>query len=143
MESVEKRGIPAIEVCNLTKGFGTLTAVDNVSFQVGKGEIFGIVGPDGAGKTTTLRMLASIMDPGSGTAAIAGFDTRTASSTAKEHLAYMSQRFGLYPDLTVAENISFYADLYGMPVKGREKRIAELLGFSHMQPFKKRAPRMK
>jgi len=141
MKPVEKKDMPAIEACNLTKIFGTLLAVDNVSFQVGKGEIFGIVGPDGAGKTTTLRMLASIMDPNSGTAAIAGFDTRTAASTAKEHLAYMSQRFGLYPDLTVLENISFYADLYGVQRKGRETRISELLGFSHMEPFRKRKAR--
>ena len=138
METIEKKASPAIEARNLTKQFGALTAVDNVSFQVNPGEIFGIVGPDGAGKTTALRMLSSIMDPDAGTAAIAGFDTRTASFAVKGHLAYMSQRFGLYPDLTVAENISFYADLYGMPVKGRETRIAELLGFSHMQPFQKR-----
>ncbi|WP_457553544.1 ATP-binding cassette domain-containing protein, partial [Desulfobacula sp.] len=137
MKSIEKNKVP-IKTRNLTKTFGTLRAVDNVSFQVKKGEIFGIVGPDGAGKTTTLRMLAGIMDPESGTAAIEGFDTRTAAFQVKEHLAYMSQKFGLYPDLTVAENISFYADLYGMPRKGRETQIAELLGFSHMQPFKKR-----
>ncbi len=130
--------MPAIEARNLTKIFGSVTAVDNVSFKVKKGEIFGIVGPDGAGKTTTLRMLASIMDPGSGTASIAGCDTRTESFAVKEHLAYMSQRFGLYPDLTVSENINFYADLYGMSRKDRKPRIAELLGFSQMQPFKKR-----
>ncbi len=138
MKPIEKKDMPAIEACDLSKVFGTLLAVDNISFQVGKGEIFGIVGPDGAGKTTTLRMLSTIMDPNSGTAAIAGFDTRTAASTAKEHLAYMSQRFGLYPDLTVLENISFYADLYGVQRKGRETRISELLGFSHMEPFRKR-----
>ena len=141
MDLIRKKDPPSIEARGLTKQFGTLIAVDNLSFQVNKGEIFGIVGPDGAGKTTTLRMLSGIMDPGSGTAFIAGFDTRTASSAAKEHLAYMSQKFGLYPDLTVAENINFYADLYGVPKKGREKRITDLLGFSHMQPFKKRKAR--
>ena len=140
-KEIDKKENFAIEALNLTKQFGSLTAVDQVSLTVKKGEIFGIVGPDGAGKTTCLRMLASIMDPDSGTASIAGFDTRTASSKVKEHLAYMSQRFGLYPDLTVAENISFYADLYGMPGKGRKKRIDELLGFSHMQPFQKRKAR--
>ena len=128
----------AIEARNLTKRFGSLVAVDQVSFQVKTGEIFGIVGPDGAGKTTTLRMLASIMDPDSGTAFIAGFDTKTKASKVKEHLAYMSQRFGLYPDLTVGENISFYADLYGIPKKGRQTRVDELLGFSQMQPFQQR-----
>lgn len=140
MESLEKENGAAtpIAALNLTKKFKTLVAVDNVSFQVGPGEIFGIVGPDGAGKTTCLRMLASIMDPSSGRAAIAGFDTQTAAAAVKEHLAYMSQKFGLYPDLTVIENICFYADLYGVPAKGREARIQELLGFSQMQPFKKR-----
>ena len=133
--------ILAIEARNLNKSFGSITAVDNVSFKVKKGEIFGIVGPDGAGKTTTLRMLASIMDPGSGTAFISGYDTRSKAFAVKEHLAYMSQRFGLYPDLTVSENINFYADLYGMPRKDREPRIAELLGFSQMQPFQKRKAR--
>ena len=128
----------AIEARDLTKRFGSLVAVDQVSFQVKPGEIFGIVGPDGAGKTTTLRMLASIMDPTSGTAFLAGFDTKTNASKVKEHLAYMSQRFGLYPDLTVGENISFYADLYGVPKKGRQTRVDELLGFSQMKPFQQR-----
>ncbi len=131
----------SVEAVNLTKSFNGITAVDQVSFTVHRGEIFGIVGPDGAGKTTTLRMLAGIMDPDSGTAAIEGFDAKTQAFQIKEHLAYMSQRFGLYPDLTVAENIGFYADLYGVPKKGREKRITELLGFSHMQPFKRRKAR--
>jgi len=129
---------PAINALNLTRKFGTVLAVDTISFHVNKGEIFGIVGPDGAGKTTTLRMLATIMDPDSGTATIAGYDTKTAAFKVKEQIAYMSQRFGLYPDLTVMENINFYADLYGMPRNTRKGRIEELLGFSHMAPFKKR-----
>ncbi len=129
---------PSIEAIHLTRTFGNVLAVDDISFQVKKGEIFGIVGPDGAGKTTTLRMLASIMDPDSGTATIAGHDTKATAFKVKEHLAYMSQRFGLYPDLTVMENINFYADLYGMARNTRKKRIEELLGFSNMAPFKKR-----
>jgi ABC-2 type transport system ATP-binding protein len=128
----------AIQASSLTKNFGSLTAVDGLSFDVHAGEIFGLVGPDGAGKTTTLRMLASIMDPTSGTATIAGFDVTNEASSVKDHLAYMSQKFGLYQDLTVIENIEFYADLYGVPRKGREKRINELLDFSHMRPFRKR-----
>ena len=128
----------AIQASNLTKNFGSLTAVDGLSFDVHPGEIFGLVGPDGAGKTTTLRMLASIMDPTSGTATIAGFDVTSEAASVKDHLAYMSQKFGLYQDLTVIENIEFYADLYGVPRKGREKRINELLDFSHMRPFRKR-----
>jgi ABC-2 type transport system ATP-binding protein len=138
MSSDPPKNPPAIKALNLTKRFGSLIAVDSLDLSVGRGEIFGIVGPDGAGKTTTLRMLASVMDPEQGQASIAGFDTKKAASSVKEHLAYMSQRFGLYPDLTVDENIRFYADLYGVKKRGREKRITELLGFSHMEPFRKR-----
>ncbi|MBF0119919.1 MAG: ABC transporter ATP-binding protein [Desulfobacterales bacterium] len=122
----------------LTKRFDKITAVDNLDLSVYSGEIFGIVGPDGAGKTTTLRMLSSIMEPTSGSALIAGFDVSKDSINVKENLAYMSQKFGLYTDLTVKENIDFYADLYGVPKKGRDKRIDELLDFSHMRPFKSR-----
>ena len=126
---------PAIAAEGLTKNFGELTAVDSLTVAVRPGEIFGLVGPDGAGKSTSLRMLATIMDPDAGSARIAGFDTRTEAAAVKDHLAYMSQRFGLYQDLTVGENIDFYADLYGMSYKGRRERIGELLDFSHMRPF--------
>jgi ABC-2 type transport system ATP-binding protein len=129
---------PAINAQNLIKIFGEATAVNDLSFTVNSGEIFGLVGPDGAGKTTTLRMLASIMTPTSGTASIAGFDVIENAALVKDHLAYMSQKFGLYQDLTVIENIHFYADLYGVPHKGRDERINQLLDFSHMRPFKKR-----
>ncbi len=129
---------PAIVAEGLTKKFGALTAVDQLRLTVFPGEIFGLVGPDGAGKSTSLRMLATIMDGDSGTARIAGFDTRKEAAEVKDHLAYMSQRFGLYQDLTVGENIDFYADLYGMSRKGRKERIAELLDFSHMRPFIRR-----
>ena len=126
---------PAIAAEGLTKKFGALTAVDQLHLTVYPGEIFGLVGPDGAGKSTSLRMLATIMNADSGTARIAGFDTLQQSAAVKDHLAYMSQRFGLYQDLTVGENINFYADLYGMSRKGRQKRIEELLDFSHMRLF--------
>lgn len=129
---------PAISAQNLCKTFGELDAVTGLSLEVYPGEIFGLVGPDGAGKTTTLRMLSSIMDPSSGTAAIAGYDVGREAESVKDHMAYMSQRFSLYQDLTVAENIAFYADLYGVPRKGRQERVDELLNFSHMLPFKKR-----
>lgn len=126
---------PAISADKLTKTFGELTAVDQLSIAISPGEIFGLVGPDGAGKSTSLRMLATIMDPHSGTATISGFDTVKESAEVKDHLAYMSQRFGLYQDLTVSENIDFYADLYGVGRKGRKNRIKELLDFSNMGPF--------
>ena len=129
---------PAIIAEGLTKNFGSLTAVDQLSLTVFPGEIFGLVGPDGAGKSTSLRMLATIMDPDTGTARIAGFATSTEAAAVKDHLAYMSQKFGLYQDLTVGENIDFYADLYGMSRKGRQNRIEELLDFSHMRAFIRR-----
>jgi ABC-2 type transport system ATP-binding protein len=126
---------PAISADKLTKTFGELTAVNQLNIAISPGEIFGLVGPDGAGKSTSLRMLATIMDPDSGTATISGFDTVKESAEVKDHLAYMSQRFGLYQDLTVSENIDFYADLYGVSRKGRKNRIEELLDFSNMGPF--------
>lgn len=127
-----------IRVSHLTKDFGDLCAVDDLTFQVFEGEIFGLVGPDGAGKTTTMRLLASIMEPTSGDAWVAGYHTVKEAENIKEEIGYMSQRFGLYTDLTVAENINFYADIYGIPRKGREKKIDHLLGFSNLTPFKKR-----
>ena len=128
----------AIEAIGLTKRFGDLTAVEAMDLEVRPGEIFGLVGPDGAGKSTTLRMLSSIMAPDAGHARIVGYDTLEEASRVKDNLAYMSQRFGLYPDLSVGENATFYADLYGVPAKGRKERIDELLDFSAMRPFKKR-----
>lgn len=132
---------PAILLQNLTKRFDKLTAVDQLGFAVQRGEIFGLVGPDGAGKSTTLRMLSTIMDPTEGTAHIAGFNTRAQSGQVKDRIAYMSQRFGLYADLTVLENIEFYADMYGVPEKGRPQHIDGLLDFSYMGPFKRRLAR--
>jgi ABC-2 type transport system ATP-binding protein len=122
----------------LVKKFGALAAVDNLNLSVRRGEIFGLVGPDGAGKTTTLRLLASLLDPTSGFASVLGHDTAGEAETIKESVGYMSQRFGLYPDLTVFENMDFYADIYGVPRKGRAEKIDGLLSFSHLTPFKKR-----
>ncbi len=132
------RSMAAIQADQLGKRFGSLVAVNSLSFEVFPGEIFGLVGPDGAGKTTALRLLATIMAPSSGTGRIGGFAIDTEAARVKEKLAYMSQRFALYPDLTVAENIDFYADLYGVARAGRRYRIKELLDFSGMRPFLKR-----
>ncbi len=123
---------------NLTRKFGGRTAVDQVSLTVYPGEIFGIVGPDGAGKTTTLRMLAGILPQSAGESRISGYDPRISPQQVKERLAYMSQRFGLYGDLTVDENIRFYADLYGVSERDRKSRTDELLSFSNLHPFRKR-----
>jgi ABC-2 type transport system ATP-binding protein len=128
----------AIRTENLTKRFGDLTAVDSLTLEVAEGEIFGLVGPDGAGKTTTMRLLTSIMEPSSGEAWIAGYHIVKQAEAIKENIGYMSQRFGLYPDLTVMENIDFYADIYCEPRKGRHEKIERLLAFSNLAPFKKR-----
>jgi ABC-2 type transport system ATP-binding protein len=127
-----------IKTIDLTKSFNGQTAVDHLNLSVGEGEIFGLVGPDGAGKTTTMRLLASIMDPTAGEAWVAGFHTVKQAESVKEEIGYMSQRFGLYPDLTVMENIRFYADIFGVSQQNRKERIDRLLSFSNLAPFKKR-----
>jgi ABC-2 type transport system ATP-binding protein len=129
---------PAIVVERLTRRFGDLTAVDAISFTVGQGELFGIVGPDGAGKTTTLRMLAGVLRPSAGDAKIFGTSVAANPEGVKPSLAYMSQRFGLYADLTVAENLRFYADLYDVPALERAKRLERLYQFSNLAPFQNR-----
>lgn len=128
----------AIRTENLTKAFGGNVAVNNLNLEVKKGELFGLVGPDGAGKTTIMRLLAAIMEPTSGNAWVAGYSILTEGELIKEEIGYMSQRFGLYEDLTVMENIMFYADLYGVPARERPPRVERLLGFSNLTPFKER-----
>jgi ABC-2 type transport system ATP-binding protein len=129
---------PAIVAEGLTKSFPGVSAVEALSFDVRAGEIFGLVGPDGAGKTTTLRMLAGIMPPDAGKATVAGFDVVRDPEGAKHALSYMPQRFGLYEDLTVDENIRFYGDLFGVRKAEREKRSLQLLHAAGMSEFRKR-----
>jgi drug efflux transport system ATP-binding protein len=128
----------AIVLDGLGKSFPGIRAVDHLSFEVYPGEIFGLVGPDGAGKTTTLRMLAGVMPPDEGSAKIAGFDVGRDPEGAKHHLSYMPQRFGLYEDLTVDENIRFYADLFGAKKSEREPRAEQLLHAAGMSEFRAR-----
>ncbi len=128
----------AIIVEGLTKSFANVRAVDRLSFEVHTGEIFGLVGPDGAGKTTTLRMLAGIMPADEGTARVADVDVVHDPENAKRQLSYMPQRFGLYEDLTVNENIRFYADLFGVSRTEREDRSALLLQAAGMREFRLR-----
>jgi ABC-2 type transport system ATP-binding protein len=127
-----------IKTIDLTKSFGTTVAVDRLNLAVRQGELFGLVGPDGAGKTTTMRLLTGIMDPVSGDARVAGHSILSEGELIKEKIGYMSQRFGLYEDLTVMENIRFYADLYAVPKRERPARVERLLGFSNLAPFKDR-----
>jgi ABC-2 type transport system ATP-binding protein len=127
-----------ILVEGLTKNFPGVRAVDALSFDVRAGEIFGLVGPDGAGKTTTLRMLAAILPSDAGRATVAGFDIARDPEGAKHALSYMPQRFGLYEDLTVDENIRFYADLFGVHKSERGLRSTQLLEAAGMNEFRKR-----
>ncbi len=128
----------AISAGRLTKTFPGVVAVDHLSFGVRPAEIFGLVGPDGAGKTTTLRMLAGVMPPDEGNAVVAGFDVTRNPEAAKHHLSYMPQRFGLYEDLTVDENIRFYADLFEVKKRERDERAAQLLRAAGMSEFRAR-----
>ncbi len=127
-----------IRATNLTRRFGALTAVDRLNLDVQAGEIFCLVGPDGAGKTTTLRLLCSLMDPTEGSAEVAGHDTVKESDAVRDQIGYMAQRFGLYPDLTVDENMFFYSDLYGIVGQEREQLTTRLLKMTRLEPFRKR-----
>ena len=129
---------PIIRIANLHKNFGDTAAVSGLSLEIRRGELFGLVGPDGAGKTTTMRMMAGIMAPTSGDIWVEGISVVEDPEAVKEHLAYMPQRFGLYQDLTVIENLIFYADLFRVPKKERSGRIDLLMGFSRLGPFKDR-----
>jgi ABC-2 type transport system ATP-binding protein len=124
-----------IEVEGLTKRFPETTAVDRLSFSVNRAEIFGLVGPDGAGKTATMRMLAGVMQPDGGRMTIDGVDAVADPEEAKQHVSYMPQRFGLYEDLTVDENIRFYAELFEVPRALRRERAERLLAASGMTGF--------
>ena len=129
---------PIIQTRDLTRRFGALTAVDHVALEVARGEIFGLVGPDGAGKTTTLRLLCGLMDPSEGEARVAGYDVARDPQAVKDHIGYMAQRFGLYQDLTVEENMQFYADLFGIDDNRRNELMPGLLRMTRMEPFRAR-----
>lgn len=129
---------PAILTANLTRRFGPLTAVDDLNLAVQRGEIFGLVGPDGAGKTTTIRMLAAIMSPSAGSARVAGFDTVKQAEAIKHRIGYMAQQFNLYGDLSVQENLDFYADVFGVMGPQRKQRSQRLLQFARLTEFTER-----
>ncbi len=123
---------------NLTRKFGALTAVDHVNLDVEQGEIFALVGPDGAGKTTTMRLLCGLMDPTEGTAVVAGHNVAKELDLVKDQIGYMAQRFGLYVDLTVEENMRFYSDLFGIVGREYDELSTRLLRMTRMDPFTKR-----
>ena len=128
----------AIEIQNLGREFGQFWAVRGVDLSVNKGEIFGLVGPDGAGKTTVMRMAAGVLLPTEGNIIVNGYSVISHPETVKKNIGYMSQKFGLYGDLTVLENLRFYGDLYEIPRRNRDTAEDKLLGFSNLTPFKNR-----
>jgi ABC-2 type transport system ATP-binding protein len=127
-----------IETINLTRRFDAITAVDQLSLRIQEGEIFGMVGPDGAGKTTTLRLLCGLLDPSEGRALVAGHNVEEKPDAVKDCIGYMAQRFGLYSDLTVEENMVFYADLFGISRSERNDLMVRLLKMTRMEPFRER-----
>jgi len=127
-----------IRIQGLTRRFDALTAVDHLNLEIPRGEIFGLVGPDGAGKTTTLRVLCGLLDPSEGQAWVAGHDVARDPQAVKDCIGYMAQRFGLYVDLTVDENMEFYADLFGISVAERQRLLPDLLRMTRMEPFRNR-----
>ncbi len=129
---------PIIETRSLTKRFGALTAVNHLDLRVTRGEIFGLVGPDGAGKTTTLRLICGLMKASEGGASVAGHDVSKSLDAVKDRIGYMAQRFGLYADLSVDENMEFYGDLFDVSREQRERLIPPLLRMTRMEPFRNR-----
>ncbi len=129
---------PAVVARGLVRHFGSVAAVQSANFEVIRGEIFGIVGPDGSGKSTIMRMLAGVMRPDAGEIRLEGIDVVANPEQAKPYLSYMPQRFGLYEDMTVDENIFFYATLFEVPAKIRRERSQELLQAASLQPFRQR-----
>jgi ABC-2 type transport system ATP-binding protein len=129
---------PIILTRGLTRDYKDTRAVDSLDVSIQPGELFGLVGPDGAGKTTTLRLLAGLLDISDGEASIAGFDLASQAEAVKSHIGYMAQQFSLYAELSVVENLSFFADLYDVPLSVLGERMERLLGFAGLLDFKSR-----
>ena len=137
-------GEKAVVVKDLERRFGSFMAVNRISFEVAKGEIFGFLGPNGAGKSTTIRMLCGILAPSGGTGTVAGFDIRPEAEKIKSHIGYMSQKFSLYEDLTVEENIDFYSGIYRIAEEKKKERkewVIEMAGLKeHRSPARPFCP---
>ncbi len=127
----------AVRVENLVKRFGSFYAVNRISFEVNRGEIFGFLGPNGAGKSTTIRMLCGILAPTEGNGTVAGFDVRTQAEKIKSHIGYMSQKFSLYEDLTVEENIDFYSGIYQIPAEKKQRRKEWVIEMSGLKDHRR------
>lgn len=125
----------AISAEHLVRRFGQFTAVNNVTFQVQKGEIFGFLGPNGSGKTTVIKMLTGLLPLSAGEARVEGLDVRTAAEEVRERIGYMSQKFSLYDDLTVAENLQFYGRIYSLSAERLKRRIAEIITLNGLEPY--------
>ena len=130
-----------VKISNFTKNFGTTTAVHRLSLDIQEGEIFGLVGPDGAGKTTAIRLMLGILTPDSGDGSIGDYDLRRDAQLVSTLTGYVSQRFSLYPELTVRENLELFADIYGVPDRERMPRLQRLMQFSRLEPFRDRLAR--
>ncbi len=125
-----------VSVQNLEKKFGNFTAVNRINFEVNRGEIFGFLGPNGAGKSTTIRMLCGIITPTSGAGQVGGFDINKEQEKIKQNIGYMSQKFSLYDDLTVEENINFYSGIYKLSKKEREERKEDIIRLADIEPLR-------
>lgn len=127
-----------IQLEKISRSFGAVKAVDTLSLEISAGEIFGLVGPDGAGKTTTLRMLVGLLDPDEGSVRVSGLDVGRRLDEVKDQIGYMAQKFGLYGDLTVEENMVFYSELFGLEEDERERKMTAFLDMTRMTPFRRR-----
>lgn len=127
-----------IQIENLVKNFGNLQALKGITLNVTQGDIYGLLGPDGAGKSTLIRILSTVLEPGAGKVMVCGKDVQTRYEQIKEQIGYMPQRFGLYEDLTVVENLDFFADIFGLSKQERQTRFQRFLGFSGLLPFQNR-----
>jgi ABC-2 type transport system ATP-binding protein len=131
--------MPAIEIKNFSKSYGDVQAVKSIDLTINEGELFGLIGPDGAGKTTLMRSVCTLLLPDDGSIHVNGMDVTNHVAEIRSILGYMPQRFSLYQDLSVEQNLQFFADIFSVPIEEREERLKELFHFSQLEPFKKRA----